>query len=131
MKITVETLPQHAMRDKNSVGDYLFTADGHLYVFVSEMADPRHVTLVALHEIVEALVTRHRGIAEPDIMAFDLAHPELDDPGMSQEAPYHKEHLLASGIEMIMATELDVDWTAYEEACLQAVESVRQVVRTK
>ena len=43
-------------------------------------------------------MNRHRGIAEPDILAFDVANPDLDDPGMSPEAPYHREHVKATAI---------------------------------
>lgn len=129
MKITIESIPQARMRDPRSVGDYYRTADGHLYIFVSDLADERHTLLVALHEMVEEAVTRHRGIAEPDILAFDLAHPELDDPGMDPRAPYHREHLLATGVEMIVAGELEVDWTAYGEACAQVVEGKPETVK--
>lgn len=120
MKITIQTQPAHLMR-YDTLGDYFFTADGDLYIFVTDLADKRHAQLIALHELVEALVTQHRGILEPDILAFDKAHLHLADPGMDPAAPYHKEHVLATGMEMILASELDVDWTAYEEACTQAM----------
>lgn len=120
MKTEIESIPQTRMRF-SSLGDYWRAADGHVYIRVQELPDWRHEFLIALHEFVEEAVTRHRGILEPDILAFDKAHPELDDPGMDPAAPYHREHLLATGIEMTLASELEVDWTAYEEACLQAL----------
>ena len=53
-----------------------------------------------------------RSIPEPDIKAFDEAHPD-DDPGSLPEAPYHKEHVFAEAVEKWVATELGVDWDDY------------------
>lgn len=53
-------------------------------------------------------------------MQFDLAHLDSDDPGMLPDAPYHKEHILATAIEMLVAQALDIDWDEYEKACQDA-----------
>lgn len=122
MKISIDCIRQEQHRYA-TLGDYFRAADGDVYIRVTDLPDWRHSFLIALHELVEEAVTYHRGISEPSIMAFDVAHPELDDPGMSPEAPYHAEHVLATCIEMLVARELDVDWVAYGEACAQALET--------
>lgn len=121
MKIEIESIPQSKQRYA-TLGDYWRAADGALYIKVQEFADWRYEFLIALHELVEEALTHQRGIQEPDIMAFDTAHLDSDDPGMLPDAPYHKEHVYATGVEMAMAAMLGVDWAEYETACLAAAE---------
>lgn len=117
--IEIKDVPYGQMRYP-SLGDYWRSADGSTYIKVASLPDWRYEFLIGLHEMIEEAVTRHRGIAEPAIKAFDEAHLDLDDPGMSPEAPYHREHVLATAIEMLLAQELGVSWAAYEEACREA-----------
>lgn len=121
MKVEIESIPQSKMRYP-SLGDYWRSADGALYIKVQEFSDWRYEFLIAIHELIEEALTRQRGIAEPAIMAFDMEHLDSDDPGMLPEAPYHKEHVFATGIEMAMAAMLGVDWAEYEKACLTGCE---------
>lgn len=116
MNTLILIIPHKDQRSPRGVGDYFGSAHG-VTIQVSKLGDWRMEFLVAVHEMIEEALTRHRGIKEPDIMAFDVAHPELDDPGMSPEAPYHREHVTATAIEMLLAQELGVDWSAYGEAC--------------
>jgi hypothetical protein len=48
--------------------------------------------------------------------AFEAARTpdNEDEPGDEPTAPYVKEHCIATGIERIMAAELDVSWKDYE-----------------
>jgi hypothetical protein len=120
MKTTIKSVPYAQMRYP-SLGDYYNTPEG-LEIVTVALPDWRHEFLIALHEFIEEAVTRHRGIAEPTIKDFDEAHLDADDPGMLPEAPYHREHILATAVEMLLAQELDVDWTAYEASCMEAEE---------
>jgi hypothetical protein len=76
--------------------------------------------LVFDHEIHEQYLCIKRGIKEPDIMAYDIQYEknrpvgDTSEPGMSKMAPYRREHLFATGIESLMASELDVDWIEYD-----------------
>ncbi len=115
MKILVTTVP-HAQQRYDTLGDWVFGSNT-LAVTVSETGDPRMNVLIALHEIVEAMLCLERGIAEPDVAAFDQANPQLDDPGSDPRAPYHREHVFAENIERLVAAELGVSWAAYGEAC--------------
>ena len=121
MKVEITSIPQAQMR-YSSLGDYVRTADDALYIKVQEFPDWRYEFLIALHEFIEEALTKQRGIAEPDIKAFDEAHLDADDPGMLPDAPYHKEHLFADAVERIMALQLGVDWAAYEVACAKVFE---------
>ena len=116
MDTHILSIPYKAMRYA-SYGDYQKLADDSVEITVVALPDWRHEFLIALHEFIEEAVTRHRGIKEPDILAFDLAHLDSDDPGMIPSAPYHQEHVLATAVEMLVARELGVDWTEYGKAC--------------
>lgn len=106
----------HGEQRYSTLGDYWTAKDGSTYIAVSQMPDWRYEFLIALHEFIEEALTRHRGIPEPDIMKFDVVCGD-SDPGMLARAPYHREHVIATGVEMLVATALDVKWAAYEGAC--------------
>lgn len=111
----------HGEQRYPTLGDYWTAKDGATYIAVSEMPDWRYEFLIALHEFIEEALTRHRGISEPEIMAFDNDFGKMSDdigePGMSPNAPYHREHVIATGVEMLVATALDVKWADYEAEC--------------
>jgi len=115
MKILIQSIPHHQHR-YSTLGDYWRDEDGTLQIRVSEMSDPRDMILCALHELVEVVLCEHRNIAEPDIMAFDVAHPDADEPGDLPDAPYHKEHVFAEIVERLMAAQLERNWNDYGAA---------------
>lgn len=120
MKIVIESIP-HAQHRYPTIGDYWRDPDGTLQIRVSEMADLRSMVAIALHEFVEVHLCEDRGIAEADIMAFDIAAllgPYANDPGHSPEAPYHHEHVFAEIVERQMALELGLNWQKHDAACL-------------
>jgi len=85
------------------------------------MMDWRYEVLVAVHEIVEMALTRHRGIAEEAITEFDVKFEqdkEKDlvggEAGDNVNAPYRKEHFFATNLERLLAAELKVDWFEYD-----------------
>ena len=116
MKIVIEVIPHHEQRYA-TLGDYWVDVDGVQQVRVSDLGNPHMNILVALHELIELTLCEARGIAEPDIKAFDEAHPDADDPGSLPDAPYGLEHRFAEKIEYVMAGELNVTWTDYEARC--------------
>jgi hypothetical protein len=122
MKINIESIP-HNQHRYDTIGDYWRDAAGTLQIRVSQCADSRDELLIALHELVEAILTEHRGIAEPDIKAFDEAVPDdspyANDPGHDPKAPYHREHVFAECIERLMAAELGRNWQDYDAATLK------------
>ena len=71
---------------------------------------------VLVHELIELLLCRHRGISWASIDDFDMSHPELDDPGSCKRAPYHKEHVFATKVEKMLCALFSMNWTAYDQS---------------
>lgn len=125
MKIVIETIP-HSQQRYETVGDWFFEQTKNcgliLHIKVSSMQNADMEILVAIHELIEAILCSKRGITQQVVDAFDesfeFVREKGDDsePGDSPDAPYRKEHLFTTGIEKLMAAELDVDWQAYEKA---------------
>lgn len=120
MKIQIESIPHDEQRYR-TVGDYWEDEQGVEQVRVSELSDWRYEALIAVHELVEFLLTKHRNIAEQAISDFDVAFEQereralvLGEPGDDPRAPYRREHFFATNLERLLAAELDVDWRAYE-----------------
>ena len=119
MKITIETVP-HSSQSYETCGNWRFDEDG-LSIYVSELGNDDMNFLVSIHEQIEAWLCRKRNISDESVTNFDLAFEmnrpkgNTDEPGDDSKAPYRKEHLLASGIEKIMASLLDVSWLDYEQ----------------
>lgn len=119
MKIQIETIPHDAQRYP-TIGDY-WQKDGIVHIRVSEMHDWRYVILVAVHELIESMITRYRGISEEAIGAFDMEFEHKreqglvrGEPGDAPDAPYRREHFFATNVERLLAAELGVDWAIYE-----------------
>jgi hypothetical protein len=123
MKITIETIPHETQRYP-TVGDWFYEPNGDLTIKVSELGDWRYNALVGLHELVEVLKCKYDGVTQEEVDKFDIAYektrPEDDDsePGDSIDAPYRKQHCLATGVERILAAELGVDWKSYDDAVM-------------
>lgn len=100
-----------------SQGDWFTDANGDLRVFAMQTPDKRHSMLVAVHELLEALSCEFHGITAQEVDKFDFAST-ADDPGMESDAPYRKEHLAATGHEMILAQQWGVDWKQYEQSLI-------------
>lgn len=111
-----------------------------LQVRVSSVGDWRKEMLVAHHEITEALLCIEAGIDGGHVDAFDIEFEKARttdfdastttfmfrgkqydadaEPGDSADAPYYKQHQIATGFERVMAAEMKVDWNLYEQANL-------------
>jgi hypothetical protein len=135
MRIVIETI-DHKDQRYDTVGDWQtdtpFTfcmqpagniAGVHcdLLIRVSRMKDWRSEALVAIHELVEALLCKHAGITAEQVDAWDMHSGDYcfgkpvkegypDEPGDSSRAPYHLQHLAAMIVEYILASHLSLDW---------------------
>ncbi len=114
MKITIDTIP-HKDQRYDTVGDWTFEGRPDLKILVSELGDWKKEALVAVHELVEALLCMSRGIPVLEVDDFDMNHPELEEPGLDEKAPYHWEHMAADIVERFMAKELRMSWKEHEE----------------
>jgi hypothetical protein len=112
MRVTIQTIP-HEAQDYSTCGDWTWGGDNRLDIFVSETGNREYNLLIALHEFVEAILCKRRSITEDKVTAFDVSHPELAEPGDDPKAPYHREHIEASCIEILFGNFLEVDWKDY------------------
>ncbi len=115
MRINVETIPHEDQRYP-TVGDY-WNEDGVEQVRISKMMDWRYEILVTVHELIEMAITKHRGISERAITAFQVTFKKdrgsgaaFGEPGDQRDAPSRREHFFATNLERLLAAELDVDW---------------------
>ena len=122
MLIDVKIIPHNQQRYE-TVGDWYFNPDNNrLTIRVSSMRNKKYEFLVAMHEQIEAMLCIERGICEKEITLFDMnfeanrAEGNTDEPGDDPKAPYKKEHFFATSVERLMAAELGVDWSKYDEA---------------
>lgn len=126
MNVSVKVIP-HAEQRYRTPGDWFFEADGGLHIRISALGDWRYETLIAVHELVEVVLCKKRGITQEQVDAFDQNyererdegfHKPEDEPGDDPSAPYHREHGVATGIERILAAALGVAWADYAAAVL-------------
>lgn len=112
----------HRAQAYPTVGNYQ-EAHGTVCFTISEVGNEDYEHLVLLHELVEYLLCKKRGIRLADIDAFDITFEaarkrgEVDgEPGDDPKAPYRREHRFAENVERLLAHELGVDWSEYEAA---------------
>lgn len=117
-KVIILTIPIHDQRYPTA-GDWEFEGNA-LTIRVSDTGDPRSNMLVALHELVEAVLCNWHGITQSVVDAWDIHGPgaELDEPGDHVAAPYHKEHVLAEIVERLVAQSFPISWKEHEENIL-------------
>ena len=121
MKITIESIP-HKRQRYDTVGDWLWF-EHDLYVYVSEELPRQEQYLIAVHELVEALLCQANGVTQEDVDKFDVEYQGDGESGASFKAPYRNEHSAAEGIERLFAALLHVDWPSYS----MRVDSLSQV----
>lgn len=125
MKIEIETIPHQAQRYPTP-GDWFFTnlvGEGEiLHIRVSKLSDWRREVLMAVHELIETVLCKHRGITQEQVDKFDMDFEkrraagileEDAEPGDDPAAPYRKEHFFATNIEALLSAELGVDFSDY------------------
>lgn len=100
----------------DTAGDWYYDEAGDLVIKVAtdflEFPTDDHHNLVGLHELVEVLLCRKRGITQEMVDAFDMGPgsydviPEDEESGDQEGAPYRREHRFAMLVEHMMAHEL-------------------------
>jgi len=114
MKITIQDIEHSSQRYPTS-GDWQEVGE-ELVIDVSKLPDRRYELLVAVHELIEAILCQHAEVSGQEVDRFDIEHLEADEPGDMLDAPYHQQHVRASDVEKQLAEWLDVDWNKYEKA---------------
>lgn len=125
MKIIIETIP-HRKQRYETVGDWFYDKKGNLIIRVSLMKDWKKEVCVAVHELVEVLLCKSQGISQAQVDRFDMVYEsvrnenDLTEPGDDSQAPYKRQHCLATSVERLMVAELGLDWKDYED-CINAL----------
>ncbi len=120
MKINIETIPYEQMRYKTA-GDYYLDQDGTYQVRISSLSTQTREMAVALHEIWEMFEVLVKGISFATIDQFDrkcenTRQPgNTDEPGDDPKAPYHQEHVRATGVERLFMAIVGENWQEYEK----------------
>lgn len=127
MKITIETI-EHKDQRYNTCGDWEWTAPDRLHIRVSETPKTgwRGAAVVAVHELVEALLCHARGITTNMVDQFDLAFDPVAhdwEPGDDPACPCRFEHNTATGIERILVSEFGLEWHPYETELTQLTDA--------
>ena len=134
MKITIETIP-HLSQRYNTCGDWQFDDNGDLAIRVSEMPKTgwKGPILVAIHELIESLLCKDRGITTEMVDKFDLAFDMKADyePGDDPKCPCRNEHCVATGIERILVSEFRLNWLPYEDELIEMTEQYEKKKRKK
>lgn len=113
MKIVIETVPHNEQRYE-TVGDYWWDNET-LHIRVSETGNTNYDYLIAIHELVEAVLCEYRGVSVEDIDKFDILHPELIEPGDHPQAPYQNEHNFATAVERMICAAMGIKWQEYDQ----------------
>lgn len=127
MNVKIEII-KHEDHRYTTVGDWFFDDKGDLTIRVSKLSDWRREILIAIHELIEVVLCKYDGVTQEQVDKFDMEdfsyedHPD-EEPGDSPDAPYKRQHCLATAVERMMAAELHVDWKTYE-AELEALPEV-------
>ncbi len=123
LKINIKTIPSEKQRYP-TVGDYWYDEDGVLQIRVTEMGNEFYEKMIVIHELIEEALTKKRGLSEPEILDFDIAFEkrrslglvtEDAEPGFDNNAPYLKEHTLATSVEMQMCALSGESWEDYSK----------------
>ncbi len=116
MRISIKTIP-HIMQRYDTVGDWeQISSTDLLSIQVSDLGNWRYEAAVAIHELVEALGCRDKGITSEQVDAFDNAYDGDGEPGHDPKAPYHQQHEFATMIERQIIDMFGLDWEQYDAA---------------
>ena len=114
MNIIIQTI-DHSQQRYDTCGDWQFDEAGSLVISVSSLKNWRMEALIAIHELIEAVLCRGFNIDQGDVDQFDLQFHGEGEPGDQFAAPYYMQHQIATGVERLLAAYLMVDWLDYEK----------------
>jgi hypothetical protein len=119
LRIVIDTIP-HSRQRYPTVGDWQVDKAGNLHITISKMSDQRYEFLIGMHEAIEAYLAIHAGVSPEAVDKFYKAYEAHrkrgndSEPGDDPKAPYYRQHQIATAVERLLASELGVDWGAYD-----------------
>lgn len=110
----------HKFHSYPTCGNWQYTKGGVLVIFVSREIPEDSQDLVAIHELCEAKMCIANGVTQKQVDDFDMNFEanrkdgDESEPGDHVEAPYYKQHRIATAIETILAAQMGVGWQEHE-----------------
>jgi hypothetical protein len=120
-KIQIEIIP-HSSQRYQTCGDWFLDENGVMQVRISNLGTEIENFMVAIHEVIELVLLRNKGITDKDIDKFDFEFEERvkrgeagrnDEPGFASDSPYLQEHTLATSVELQMCALAKINWNEY------------------
>jgi hypothetical protein len=124
LKITLRSIPHKEQRYK-TVGDWFESEAHEVEIRSSQLSDWRREFLILVHELVEWGLCKTDGILQEAVDEFDKKHEDEQQEielGDLKDAPYRKQHGLATSVERMLAAEMGVVWSEYEEELAKLME---------
>lgn len=124
--VRIEVIP-HQEQFYETVGDWRWDESGILVLRVSSTGDWRYEMLVAVHELIEAVLCKHEEISQSEVDDWDIKFEkerkegkrnDYEEPGDDINAPYFHQHQYATKVEKDLAQRLCVTWADYTNALL-------------
>jgi hypothetical protein len=106
----------HKWQDYETVGNWMLGSEGSFGILVSATGDWKYDALIAVHELVEAILCRARGIYGEQLDEFDMAWTGDGEPGDAPDAIYQNEHNFATAVERMLCAALGIKWADYGAA---------------
>lgn len=125
MKAILKSVDPSLMRYVTT-GDWEIAGDQMIITVADYGMQENSAFLVALHELVESFLCKNAGIAEEDVSRFDIENPNLEEPGDSPIAPYHKQHNIANSVEKIVCEAIGIDWNQHNDWVQRAANEVEK-----
>ena len=132
MKFTLKTAAANEMRYA-TVGDWIPKEDG-AEIAVLSVGHEDYEFLVMVHELIEYYLCYRRGITDEEVTSFDKKYYEAGkegEPGEDPEAPYWREHSIATVVERLLATELGINWKEYDGYLAEKYEMLKSYLRDR
>jgi hypothetical protein len=117
--VTIEFIP-HKEQRYASLGDWQFQ-DGHILIKISDTGNRYMNFLLAIHELVEAMLCDHVDITDKQVDEWDFNY-KGDEPGDDPKCPYYEQHAFATIIEKLLCNQFGIDWRDYENELEQIEE---------
>jgi len=127
MKIAIITIDPSENR-YGTVGDWIFANNGDLLVTTTRCGNKDTELLVAVHELVEAYLCRRDGIDEEVVSAWDIAHPDAEEPAEVEGSPYFNHHACAIEVEKVICKYLNIDWEEHQQRVADIANEVDKCV---
>jgi Mn-dependent DtxR family transcriptional regulator len=99
-----------------SAGDWYCADDNELLIDVVNLGNRKYEQLIAVHELIEAILCEHHGISPEVVDEWDKTHQDISEPGLYPGCPYRAEHNIANYLEQFLGAQIGVNFTEVDEA---------------